>query len=49
MNVNEVISDRAIEILGGGLGSKIPVHLTDHFNKNQSSDHTFSIGKEFFL
>lgn len=35
MNVNEVISNRAIEILGGKLGSKIPVHPNDHVNKSQ--------------
>uniref|UniRef100_A0A8C9G609 Fumarate hydratase, mitochondrial n=1 Tax=Pavo cristatus TaxID=9049 RepID=A0A8C9G609_PAVCR len=41
MNVNEVISNRAIEILGGKLGSKIPVHPNDHVNKSQSSNDTF--------
>lgn len=35
MNVNEVISNRAIEILGGVLGSKKPVHPNDHVNKSQ--------------
>lgn len=35
MNVNEVISNRAIEILGGKLGSKDPVHPNDHVNKSQ--------------
>uniref|UniRef100_A0A804HKE6 Fumarate hydratase n=1 Tax=Homo sapiens TaxID=9606 RepID=A0A804HKE6_HUMAN len=35
MNVNEVISNRAIEMLGGELGSKIPVHPNDHVNKSQ--------------
>lgn len=35
MNVNEVISNRAIEILGGKLGSKIPVHPNDHVNMSQ--------------
>lgn len=35
MNVNEVISNRAIEILGGKLGSKEPVHPNDHVNKSQ--------------
>lgn len=41
MNVNEVISNRAIEIMGGTLGSKTPVHPNDHVNKSQSSNDTF--------
>lgn len=41
MNANEVISNRAIEILGGQLGSKNPVHPNDHVNKGQSSNDTF--------
>lgn len=41
MNVNEVISNRAIEMLGGTLGSKDPVHPNDHVNKSQSSNDTF--------
>ncbi|RUP52233.1 hypothetical protein BC936DRAFT_150060 [Jimgerdemannia flammicorona] len=41
MNVNEVISNRAIEILGGDLGSKKPVHPNDHVNMSQSSNDTF--------
>uniref|UniRef100_A0A914VLS2 fumarate hydratase n=1 Tax=Plectus sambesii TaxID=2011161 RepID=A0A914VLS2_9BILA len=41
MNVNEVISNRAIEILGGELGSKTPVHPNDHVNMSQSSNDTF--------
>lgn len=41
MNVNEVISNRAIEMLGGELGSKKPVHPNDHVNKSQSSNDTF--------
>ncbi|KAJ3273258.1 fumarase fum1 [Terramyces sp. JEL0728] len=41
MNVNEVIANRAIEILGGELGSKSPVHPNDHVNKGQSSNDTF--------
>ncbi|KAJ2627381.1 hypothetical protein IW137_005662, partial [Coemansia sp. RSA 1287] len=41
MNVNEVIANRAIEILGGELGSKKPVHPNDHVNKSQSSNDTF--------
>ena len=41
MNANEVISNRAIEILGGTLGSKDPVHPNDHCNMSQSSNDTF--------
>lgn len=41
MNANEVISNRAIEILGGILGSKDPVHPNDHVNMSQSSNDTF--------
>ncbi|KAH8323721.1 hypothetical protein KR074_004434, partial [Drosophila pseudoananassae] len=41
MNSNEVISNRAIEILGGKIGSKDPVHPNDHVNKSQSSNDTF--------
>ncbi|XP_004525060.1 fumarate hydratase, mitochondrial isoform X1 [Ceratitis capitata] len=41
MNVNEVISNRAIELVGGELGSKNPVHPNDHVNKSQSSNDTF--------
>ncbi|GFS39978.1 fumarate hydratase, mitochondrial [Trichonephila inaurata madagascariensis] len=41
MNVNEVIANRAIEILGGELGSKNPVHPNDHVNKSQSSNDTY--------
>jgi fumarate hydratase class II len=41
MNSNEVISNRAIEILGGKLGSKSPVHPNDHVNMSQSSNDTF--------
>jgi fumarate hydratase class II len=40
MNVNEVISNRAIEMLGGELGSKTPVHPNDHVNMSQSSNDT---------
>ena len=42
MNANEVISNRAIELLGGQLGSKTPVHPNDHVNMGQSSNDTFS-------
>lgn len=41
MNVNEVIANRAIEILGGEIGSKTPVHPNDHVNMGQSSNDTF--------
>jgi fumarate hydratase class II len=41
MNVNEVISNRAIQLLGGGLGSKKPVHPNDDVNMAQSSNDTF--------
>ncbi len=41
MNVNEVISNRAIEIAGGQLGSKNPIHPNDHVNMSQSSNDTF--------
>jgi len=41
MNVNEVISNRAIELLGGKIGSKQPVHPNDDVNKSQSSNDTF--------
>jgi fumarate hydratase class II len=41
MNANEVISNRAIEILGGQIGSKDPVHPNDHCNMGQSSNDTF--------
>ena len=41
MNVNEVISNRAIEIAGGILGSKSPIHPNDDVNKSQSSNDTF--------
>ena len=41
MNVNEVISNRAIQILGGRLGSKKPVHPNDHVHKSQSTNDVF--------
>ncbi len=41
MNVNEVLSNRAIQLLGGELGSKSPVHPNDHVNMGQSSNDTF--------
>ena len=41
MNVNEVISNRAIELAGGEMGSKTPVHPNDHVNKSQSSNDTY--------
>jgi fumarate hydratase, class II len=41
MNVNEVISNRAIEMAGGVVGSKVPIHPNDHVNMSQSSNDTF--------
>ncbi len=41
MNANEVIANRAIEIMGGEIGSKTPVHPNDHCNMGQSSNDTF--------
>ncbi|MED7819528.1 MULTISPECIES: class II fumarate hydratase [unclassified Francisella] len=41
MNVNEVISNRAIELLGGKMGSKDPIHPNDHVNMSQSSNDSF--------
>ncbi len=41
MNSNEVISNRAIELLGGTMGSKDPIHPNDHCNRSQSSNDTF--------
>jgi fumarate hydratase class II len=41
MNANEVISNRAIEMMGGVMGSKKPVHPNDHVNRSQSSNDTF--------
>ena len=41
MNVNEVIANRAIEIAGGKMGSKNPIHPNDHVNMSQSSNDAF--------
>src|SRR2546426_3959296 len=41
MNANEVIANRAIELLGGEIGSKTPIHPNDHVNMSQSSNDTF--------
>ena len=41
MNINEVLSNRGIEIMGGEMGSKTPVHPNDHCNRGQSSNDTF--------
>ncbi|MBJ7410513.1 MAG: class II fumarate hydratase, partial [Phenylobacterium sp.] len=41
MNANEVISNRAIEMMGGAMGSKKPVHPNDHVNMSQSSNDTY--------
>jgi fumarate hydratase class II len=44
MNANEVISNRAIELAGGEMGSKKPIHPNDHVNMGQSSNDTFPTG-----
>ena len=44
MNANEVISNRAIEMMGGVMGSKKPVHPNDHVNMSQSSNDTYPDG-----
>tara|TARA_B100000941_G_scaffold288752_1_gene266278 strand:+ start:223 stop:1611 length:1389 start_codon:yes stop_codon:yes gene_type:complete len=44
MNINEVISNRAIELLGGRKGTKKPVHPNDHVNKSQSTNDVFPTG-----
>ena len=41
MNVNEVIANRAIEMMGGKMGSKKPIHPNDHVNKSQSTNDVF--------
>ena len=41
MNANEVIANRAIELMGGQMGSKTPIHPNDHVNMSQSSNDTF--------
>jgi len=41
MNVNEVLSNRAIQLLGGVVGSKSPVHPNDHVNMGDSSSGSF--------
>ncbi|MEC9368622.1 MAG: lyase family protein, partial [Pseudomonadota bacterium] len=41
MNANEVVSNRAIQMLGGEMGSKTPIHPNDHVNMSQSSNDTF--------
>ena len=41
MNVNEVISNRAIQLMGGKMGTKKPVHPNDHVNKSQSTNDVF--------
>ena len=41
MNVNEVIANRAIEMMGGTLGTKKPIHPNDHVNKSQSTNDVF--------
>ena len=41
MNVNEVIANRAIQMMGGKMGSKNPIHPNDHVNKSQSTNDVF--------
>ena len=41
MNVNEVIANRAIQLMGGKMGTKKPVHPNDHVNKSQSTNDVF--------
>ena len=41
MNVNEVISNRGIELMGGKMGTKKPIHPNDHVNKSQSTNDVF--------
>ena len=41
MNVNEVIANRAIEMMGGKMGTKKPIHPNDHVNKSQSTNDVF--------
>ena len=44
MNVNEVIANRAIQMMGGKMGTKKPVHPNDHVNKSQSTNDVFPTG-----
>jgi aspartate ammonia-lyase len=48
MNINEVIANRAVEIVSGFVGSQIHVDSTRHISMNQNKNNTFSIGKKFF-
>jgi fumarate hydratase class II len=48
MNVNEVISNRANEMLGSPLGTKKPIHPNDHVNMGQSSNDTFVLALRFY-
>ena len=49
MNANEVISNRAIEMMGGQMGSKKPIHPNDHVNMSQSSNDVFPTAMRFAL
>ena len=49
MNVNEVIANRAIEIMGGKKGSKKPVHPNDHVNKSQSTNDVFPTAMHIYM
>ena len=46
MNTNEVIANRAIEIMGGELGSKSPVHPNDHVNKSQVENEYIATSRD---
>ena len=48
MNANEVIANRAIEMAGGVLGSKDPIHPNDHVNKAQSGNDTLFYSHAYF-
>jgi hypothetical protein len=48
MNVNEVISNRCIQLVGGTLGSQQPVHPNNHVNMGQSSNDTLGVSEELF-
>ena len=48
MNVNEVIANRAIQMMGGKMGTKKPIHPNDHVNKSQSTNDVFSYRDAYF-
>ena len=49
MNVNEVIANRAIQMMGGKMGTKKPIHPNDHVNKSQSTNDVFPTAMHPFL